>query len=170
MAAEHWSMSQMVRAVAVGAMAAAALLVPHAALADMSPSWFGTWSVNFSKSNGQSGPQPFKRITCTIEPSKDGFKVSYDMVGIRGGVTHLEWVGKDDGADYRLEGAEAVMTNAYRRIADRTYDVLQKVDGQLVASARTVLASDGNSITTVTRGKDAQGRTVTTTLLYERQK
>ena len=35
---------------------------------------------------------------------------------------HLEWTGKFDGNDYPVQGVEVVLTNAYRRVDDRTYD------------------------------------------------
>src|SRR5688572_29713318 len=74
--------------------------------------WVGTWNLNISKSTERSNPR-FKRVTSRIEPWKDGLKVTYDMVGIRGGVTHMEWTGAFDGKDYPVQGADYVLTNAY---------------------------------------------------------
>ena len=58
------------------------------------------------------------------------------MVRNRGGITHLEWTGKFDGNDYPVQGVELVLTNAYRRVDDRTYELIQKIDGEVVATAR----------------------------------
>jgi hypothetical protein len=152
----------------IGVLIVLVALAPQPAQADMPAAWFGTWSVDFAKSSAPSGPPPFKRITCTIAPAPGGFKVAYDMVGTRGGVTHLEWMGNDDGADYAVEGVDAVLTNAYRRIDERTYSVVQKVDGATVATAVMVIAADGSTITTRTAGANAQGDRAETTTVYER--
>ena len=44
-------------------------------------------------------------------------KVVYEMVHPRGGVTHLEWMGKLDGKDYQLQGIDAFVTYAYTQIS-----------------------------------------------------
>lgn len=109
-------------------------------------------------------------MTCKIEPWEDGVKVTYDVVRTRGGISHLEWSGKFDGRDYAVRGIDDnVVTNAYSRIDDRTYAVVQKVDGEVAATARTAISPDGKTITTITPGKNAQGQYVTTTTVFEKQ-
>ncbi|HLQ76065.1 MAG TPA: hypothetical protein VK210_01855 [Terriglobia bacterium] len=130
---------------------------------------FGTWKLNIAKSVYNPGPPPYKRTTCRIEPTPDGLKVIYDMVGIRGGVTHIEWTGKFDGRDYPVEGLDYVLTNAYTRIDDRTYDVMVKLDGSKAATARISISPDGRTLTTVTTARNAEGRNVNTTTVYDRQ-
>ena len=54
-------------------------------------------------------------------------KVIYEMVHPRGGVTHLEWMGRIDGKDYPLQGIDAFVTYAYdadlaRCVRDRRQD------------------------------------------------
>jgi len=133
------------------------------------PSLFGTWKLNLAKSSYGSVSPPYKRSTCRIEPLDDGLKVTYDMVGVRGGVTHIEWTGRLDGKDYPMEGVDDVLTNAYTKIDDRTYDIVVKADGSRAATARITIAPDGRSLMTVTTSRDAQGRTRNTTTVYERQ-
>src|SRR4051812_12021413 len=79
--------------------------------------WLGSWQLDPEQST-RTPPSPYKRVTLTIEPAGDGLKVSYDMVGIRGGITHLEWTGRFDGRDQPVQGADTVLTNAYRRVDD----------------------------------------------------
>ena len=86
-------------------------------------------------------------MTTKIESSNDGLKVIYDMVGERGGVTHWEWMGRLDGKDYPLEGIEEAVTNAYNRIADRTYDLVFKVDGRVTTTTRISISPDGKTMT-----------------------
>ena len=114
----------------------------------------GTWRLNFAESTFASGPPAYVRVTCKIEPWEDGLKVTYDMVGTRGGVTHWEWTGRLDGKDYPLEGVEEVVTNAYSRIADHTYNVVFKVDGRITTTTRIAISPDGR-IMTVTTGSNA---------------
>jgi hypothetical protein len=113
----------------------------------------GMWRLNFSESTFGSGPPAYSRVTCRIEPWEDGLRVIYDMVGTRGGVTHWEWTGRLDGKDYPLEGIEEVVTNAYSRIADRTYNVVFKVDGRVTTTTKISISPDGK-IMTVTSGSN----------------
>jgi hypothetical protein len=129
----------------------------------------GAWQVNLSRSTLAPGSPPYKRSTCRIEPQDDGVRVIYDMVGIRGGVIHLEWTGKLDGKDYPVQGMDEVITNAYTRVDDHIYDIVVKVDGNRASTARTVIAKDRKSMTTTTTSRNPQGQTVTTTVVYERK-
>lgn len=135
----------------------------------LDPGWFGLWRLNLERSTYRPGPPPYRRATYRIEPYANGIRVVYDMVRPRGGVTHLEWTGLFDGRDYPVQGVEEVVTYAYRRIDDRTYDVVTKLDGRTAATSRAVLSADGRSITTTTAGRDSRGMDVTTITVYEKQ-
>jgi hypothetical protein len=131
--------------------------------------WLGTWTLNLARSTYDPGPPPYRRSTFTIEPWEDGVKVTYDMVHVRGGITHLEWTGQFDGRDYPVQGVEEYITYAYNRIDDRTYDVVLKVDGAVAAISRVTLSPDGQRITTVTDGITALGYKVSTTTVFDRK-
>lgn len=124
--------------------------------------WLGTWKL--SKPDAR-----YKRVITRIEPWEDGIRVTYDMVGTRGGVTHMEWTGKFDGKDYPVEGLDYVLTNAYKLLDDHSYEIVIKVEGGVAATARVEVSSDGKTLTTVTRQKNAEGRDITTTTVYDRQ-
>ncbi|HYR91128.1 MAG TPA: hypothetical protein VE422_44135 [Terriglobia bacterium] len=125
------------------------LALPCAAPGQDREPLIGTWRLDFAESTFPSGPPAYTRVTCKIEPWQDGLKVIYDMVGTRGGVTHWEWTGRLDGKDYPLEGVEEVVTNAYSRIADNTYNVVFKVEGRVTTTTRIAI-SGGGKIMTVT--------------------
>jgi hypothetical protein len=148
-------------------MVTAALAFPGMLVGQTEDPLFGTWELDTSASIQSS--TRFKRTTCWIEPWEDGLKVSYDVVGTRGGVIHLEWTGKFDGQDYPVQGADYVLTNAYTRIDARTYAVVIKVDGGQVATARTAVSSDGQTLTTVTTERNAEGQEIQSTVVYEKQ-
>jgi hypothetical protein len=103
---------------------------------------FGTWRLVSS-----SGPSAYSRVTCKIEPWQDGVRVVYDMVGLRGGVTHWEWDGKLDGKDYPLEGIEEAVTDAYSRVDDHTYRVVLKLDGKPATTSTISISADGKTMT-----------------------
>jgi hypothetical protein len=103
---------------------------------------FGTWQLVSS-----SGPSAYSRVTCKIEPWQEGVRVVYDMVGLRGGVTHWEWNGKLDGKDYPLQGIEENVTDAYSRVDDHTYRVVLKVDGKTATTSTIGISSDGKTMT-----------------------
>ena len=130
--------------------------------------WFGSWTLNISKSIYVPGPPPYTRASYAIEPWNGGVKVTYDMVYPRGGTTHMEWTGKFDGTPYPLQGVDEHVTYAYKRIDERTYDVELRIDDRLAGVSRVTLSADGKSIRTTTVGRDSTGRRVTTTTVYER--
>jgi hypothetical protein len=130
---------------------------------------FGTWRLNLAKSALASGPSVYTRVTCKIEPWENGLKVIYDMVGLRGGVTHLEWTGRLDGKDYALEGVEEVATNAYSRIDAHTYAVVTKVDGRITTNTKIAISADDKVMTVTSPAVNARGQTVTNTAIYEKQ-
>ena len=131
------------------------------------PVWVGTWRLNPEKSLGNSD-SPYKRTTFTISPWEDGLRVAYDLVGIRGGVTHLEWNGRFDGKDYPVQGIDFVMTNAYSRVDDHTYSFVIKREGRVSGNVKVSVSADGRTMTAVTTGKNAQGQDMRTTAVYDK--
>jgi hypothetical protein len=99
---------------------------------DQSGPWFGTWQQGPPESNWFN-PWPYQKVTLRIEPWNDGLRVVYDMVRRRGGITHMEWSGRFDGRDYPVQGVDYVLTNAYRQLSDRSYEIVVRVDGREVA-------------------------------------
>jgi hypothetical protein len=128
--------------------------------------WIGTWRLNAAKS--ATVPDRYKRVITKIEPWENGVRVEYDMVGVRGGVNHLEWTGKFDGKDYPVEGADYIITNAYSVIDDHHYQIVVKVEGRLSANAKVEVSPDGKTLTTVTTERNGRGQNISTTSVYER--
>ena len=168
------------------AVAVAVLSVAlHATGTDAGP-WLGTWQLEPPKTASRwFETPPYKEVTITIEPSgetvretareapghasgetrREGLRVTYDMVRTRGGITHMEWLGRFDARDYPVQGAAYFMTNAYRRIDDRSYEIVIKVDGATAATATAVVSSDGATMT-VTTVETAGGKS---TAVYRRR-
>ena len=148
-------------------MVARIILIALLALAaETKGPWMGAWKLNAAKST--TAPDRYKRVITRIEPWEEGLKVTYEMVGARGGVSYLEWTGKFDGKDYPVEGADYILTNAYTLINERSYQIVVKVEGYVAATARVEVSGDGKTLTTVTTEKNARGQTISTTAVYER--
>ncbi|MNC98065.1 hypothetical protein D3C83_159180 [compost metagenome] len=81
----------------------------------------------------------------------------------------MEWTGKFDGKDYPMQGLDYVMTNAYRTIDDRSYEIGVKVDDSITSTSRVSVSPDGKTLTVTTEGKTASGQIANTTAIYERQ-
>jgi hypothetical protein len=132
------------------------------AIADPQAPWIGRWKLDPAKSTTAS--DRYKRVISTIEPWKEGLRVSYDMVGMRGGVIHMEWTGKFDGKDYPVEGADYALTNAYTLIDDHSYQIVVKSEGVQAGTAHVQVSADGKTLTAVTTER---GRT--TTAVYQKE-
>lgn len=148
----------------------ALVALPATSAAQPPSSWFGAWSLNVARSTYDPGPPPYKRATYSIEPwGDDGMKVVYEMVHPRGGVTHLEWMGKLDGKDYQLQGIDAFVTYAYTQISPGVYETVVKMGGRMAAKSTVTVSPDGKTMTTTTNGVDSSGRAVRTITVYEKQ-
>lgn len=145
------------------------LLFPLQLSSQVQPPWFGTWLLIPQKSSASANASRYKRVTTRIEPFNDGLRITYEMVGTRGGVIHMEWTGKFDGKDYPLQGAEDFITNAYTLIDDHSYRIAIKVDGIPAGVATVVIGPDGKTLTTSTQEKNPEGRETTSTAVYERE-
>ena len=137
-------------------------------IAQQQAPWFGTWQ-QVPPEKKWFDPWPYQKVTLRIEPSGDGLRVVYDMVRRRGGIQHMEWSGRFDGKDYPVQGVGYVLTNAYRQLSDRSYEIVVKVDDRAAAVATAAVSSDGRTMSVDTKERDAKGRTVSTTATYQRQ-
>jgi len=144
------------------------LALPLLSVSQQQDAWFGTWSLNLANPGERTEAPRYKRVLTRIEPWEDGLRVTYDMVGIRGGVSHLEWTGRFDGKDYPMQGVDYVMTNAYRRIDNRSYEIVIKLDGVTTATAQVAVSPDGRTLRVTTAERNANGQVKNTTTTYDR--
>jgi len=149
------------------ALVALVFVFPSPASAQLSPDWFGTWHLDVERSTFD-GPSPYVRGRWKVERGPaDAVVMIYDQVGKRGGVTHMEWTGRFDGTDYRIQGPDALVTYAYTRVDDRTLTLIVKVDGRPTATARVVLSPEG-TVTATSQSQTARG-TATTVTVYKKR-
>lgn len=140
----------------------------HQAPSTKDQPWLGAWE-QVPPTAKWFNPWPYQKVTLRIEPWNEGLRVVYDMVRRRGGITHVEWSGRFDGKDYPVQGVDYVLTNAYRRLSDRSYEIVVRVDGREAAVATATVSDDGRTMTVNTVERDAGGQTVTTSAVYVRR-
>ena len=149
---------------------AAVFVVSSIARTQSSDPWIGTWKVNLEKSTYSPGPKPTVAATVKSEPSAGGLKTTIDATNPEGKPTHTESVAKFDGKDYPVTGAQAPnTTNALKRIDDRTFEVMGKVDGKPAMTTRVVVAADGKTMTATQTGTNAQGQSVNNVIVLNKQ-
>jgi hypothetical protein len=129
----------------------------------------GTWKLNVAKSKFSPGPAP-KSQTLKIEASgADGVKFVSDGVGGDGKPTHYEFSAKYDGKDNPVKGNPEFDVLAYTRKDANTVEATTKLKGKVMAVTQIVVSSDGKTRTLTQKGKDAQGKDVNNTLVYDKQ-
>jgi hypothetical protein len=147
-------------------------VVPLTVAAQSPEPLLGTWKVNVAKSNYSPGPPPTFRSSVSIWESLGSgqFKNVNDSVDAKGQpFGHTEIIFRFDGADYPYKGTAEPSTRAYKRIDGRTYEFVSKVNGKVTTITRAVIATDGKTRTLTTTGTDAQGQSVKTVVLWEKQ-
>ena len=126
-----------------------------------------TWKLNEAKSRFSTGAT--KITTVVYEPAGDQVKVTTDGITGDGKPVHTEWTGKFDGNDYPVTGDASVDTRSYKRVDDHTLDSTNKKDGKVTTSAHIVVSGDGKSRAVTVRGTTADGKTVSSTAIYDKQ-
>jgi hypothetical protein len=63
-------------------------------------------------------------------------------------------IAKFDGKDNMIHGVQRSTVNrrAYKRIDERTFDIINKTDGKVTTTSRNVISPDGKTMTQTTKG------------------
>jgi hypothetical protein len=64
------------------------------------------------------------------------------------------------------DGADMISA---RRVDDYTYETTARLKGNVLAVTKVVVSKDGRTRTNTVTGKNAQGQTVSNTVVYEKQ-
>ena len=127
----------------------------------------GTWKLNEAKS--KFGPGATKNNTVVYEASGDQIKVTVDGTDSTGAATHNEWTGKFNGRYYKVTGDPTSDMRSYRRINSRTLALTAKKGGKVTLTGRIVVSRNGKHRTVTTTGRNAKGKWVTNTTVYDKQ-
>ena len=127
----------------------------------------GTWKLNEAKS--KLAPGAAKNHTVVYEAAGDDVKVTVEGTDASGNPTHSEWTGKFDGKDYPLTGDPMADFRSYTQVNDRTLSLNNKKDGKTIVTGKIVVSKDGKTRTLTTHGKDANGKKMSSTAVYDKQ-
>jgi hypothetical protein len=152
------------RAILLGVAAVLAMGVVCFAADDM---YVGTWKLNEAKSKLPAGAT--KNNTVIYEAAGDSVKVTVDGVTADGKAVHDEWTGKFDGKDYPVTGDAASDSRSYKRVNARTLAMTLKKDDKVVGTGRITVSADGKSRTVTLSMKDAMGKSMSSTAVYDKQ-
>jgi len=142
-------------------------LLTGAALALAADPQAGTWKLNEGKS--KIDPMIGKNSTIVWAATGDNVKVTIDGTDKDGKPTHNEWMGKIDGKDYPVTGDSNSDTRFYKKVDDRTLQFVGKKGGKSMISGTVVISADGKTRTATASGTDANGKAVSSTLVYDKQ-
>jgi hypothetical protein len=150
-------------------LGAGVLAVAALATAQAKDPFVGTWKLNLAKSKYSPGPAP-KSATSTYEVAGKGYKVSVKTEPATGPVQQWSYTSNLDGQDVPISGdnPNADMT-AVKRIDANTLEVVNKKNGKVTTTQKTVVAADGKTRTVTTTGTDGQGQKVNNVGVYEKQ-
>jgi hypothetical protein len=68
-----------------------------------------------------------------------------------------------------MQGIEEAVTNAYRQVGDREYEVVAKMDGRTTTNTRIAISPDGKVMTVTSTVMNAQGQRVNNTAIYKKR-
>ena len=137
-------------------------------VAQAADNWVGTWKLNVTKSKYSPGPAP-KSQRLKFEASQGAIKLTTDAVDAQGKATQGGYTSKFDGQDVRWAGNPDADTASPRRIDDNSYQNVWRKGGKATVTSKGVVSRDGKTLTIIQTGTDAQGRTVNTTGVYDKQ-
>jgi hypothetical protein len=130
----------------------------------------GTWKRNVAKS--KSTPpvtNPIKSLTVVNEASDGGVKVTVTGERQDGTPINSSYSIKYDGKEYPVTGAPWDTVSMKQIDANTFTSEVKKTGGKYHATGRTVISKDGKTMTTTTKGTNAEGQPTSGTLIYEKQ-
>ena len=127
----------------------------------------GIWKLNEAKSRFAPGVP--KNHTVVYEVTGDNVKITVDGIDKDGNATHNEWTGKFDGKDYPVKGDPTSDSRAYKRVGIEELDFTAKKGTKVTTTGRIVVSGDGKSRTVTSTAKNAQGKKIKSTAVYDKE-
>ena len=148
-------------------LASAVVFLASAALSSAADPQMGTWKLNEGKS--KLNPSATKNLTVAYTAAGDSVKVTVDGVDKDGKPAHSEWTGKFDGKDYAVTGDPTADMRSYKKIDERTLEIINKKAGAVTSSGRIAVSADGKSRTLSIAATDASGQKISPPGVYDQQ-
>ena len=130
----------------------------------------GTWKLNVAKSTFTADHPAPKNLVVTI--TEDGGTMVLDVTGedANGAPIRVHFNAKPDGMDHPVTGGPGgADTVSLKQIDANTIETVNKKNGQVVATVRSVVSPDGKTRTSTWQGKDSKGNPETWIQVYDKQ-
>ena len=160
----------MKRSSSIFAVAVVCLALAGSMLAD-STAFVGTWKLNLDKSKYPAGQAP-KSLTRTV--SADGDTVTYKFEGLGHDGTALSYgfASKLDGKDSEVTGTGMPYSAdhiAIKQVNSHMTSATLKKGDKIVGTSSATVSHDGKMLTLTSKGTDANGKTVKSVSVYDKQ-
>jgi hypothetical protein len=130
----------------------------------------GTWKLNVAESKYTPAPLPIKSLTVMREASEGGVKQTTTGERADGTKIDASYTAKYDGKDVQVTGNSQYDTIAIKQLnANTLTDERKKTGGPYKATGRTVISNGGRTMTTTTKGTNADGKEFTQILVLDKQ-
>lgn len=129
--------------------------------------FMGVWHLNEAKSKLQAGAE--RDSTVVYRMFGDNVTCMIDGTNIGGQLLHNSWTGKFDGKFYPVTGDPTVDMRSYRLINSHILAAVEMKGGKVVGRARLVVSDDGKTRTVTVHNTGANGATITTIAVYDKQ-
>jgi hypothetical protein len=150
------------------AVAASAAVLVSGSAAVAEDNWIGTWKINLAKSKFPKGEAP-QSLTLSFEKAADGVTLTSDGADAKGEPTHAAYTAKFDGTAASWTGNPNADMAAPKRIDANHYRNVWKKDGKVTVTAKVAVSTNGKTLTVVQTGRDAQGKPMNVTEVFDRQ-
>ena len=128
----------------------------------------GTWKLNMGKSKFNP-TAPVKSLTTTREAAEGGVKLTTTGEQADGTKINSSYTAKYDGNAYPVTGAPWDTISIKQVDSNTLTTVTKKTDGKYKSTGRTVISKDGKTMTTTSKGINAEGKPFNSTMVWEKQ-
>ena len=130
----------------------------------------GTWKLNVAKSKYTPAPLPIKSLTVVREASEGGVKQTTTGERADGTAVNASYTAKYDGKYVQVTGNSPYDTIAIKQVnANTLTDERKKTGGPYKATNRIVISNGGKTMTSTTKGINADGKEFTQILVLDKQ-
>src|ERR1700693_3652142 len=129
----------------------------------------GTWKRNVEKSTYAPAPMPVKSLTTIREAVDGGVKVTTTGEQADGTPISSTSSVKYDGHDYSVAGAPWDSVSVKQIDANTFAAESKQSNGKYHATSKTVVSEDGKTMTTTSKGTNADGVPFSAVFVYEKQ-
>jgi 2',3'-cyclic-nucleotide 2'-phosphodiesterase (5'-nucleotidase family) len=130
----------------------------------------GQWKLNTEKSKYTPAPMPVKTLIITREAADGGVKVTVTGEQADGTPINAGYTAKYDGNDVQATGNAPYDTIAIKQVNANTFtDMRKKTSGKYQATGRMVISNGGKTMTSTTKGTNAEGKEFTSIFVFDKQ-